>query len=76
MPNIGKNAKLYMERRLPAYQQTLRGPGPQIHLPDNPVNHISLEAPLPAPKFLYRQKYVDGGLTKPWPDGTCGTCNG
>jgi hypothetical protein len=74
MPNIGRSAKLYQERRLPQYQPTLRGPGPQVYLPDNPVNHLTLESPLPLPQYLYNRKYVDGGNTQPWPNGTCGDC--
>lgn len=76
MPQIGRNAKLYQERRMPAYVPTLRGPGPQIYLPDNPVNFLPLEPPLPAPQYLYNRKYVDGGKTLPWPSGNCGECNG
>lgn len=75
MPQIGRNAKLYQERRMPNYMPTLRGPGPQIYLPDNPVNSLPLEPPLPAPAYLYNRKYVDGGKTLPWPSGTCGDCN-
>lgn len=75
MPQFGKSAKLYMERRAPAYQNTLRGPAPQVYLPDNPVNHLTLESPLPLPKFLYNRKYVDGGKTQPWPHGVCSECN-
>jgi hypothetical protein len=76
MPQIGRNAKLYQERRMPAYMPTLRGPGPQIYLPDNPVNFLPIEPPLPAPHYLYNRKYVDGGKTLPWPSGNCGECNG
>jgi len=74
MPQIGRNAKLYQERRMPKYAQTLRGPGPQIFLPDNPVNRIPLESPLPYTQFQYNRKYVDGGKTQPWPSGNCGEC--
>jgi hypothetical protein len=74
MPQIGRSAKLYQERRLPDYMPTLRGPGPRLFLSDNPVNNIPLEAPLPAAKFLYNRKYVDGGKTTPWPSGQCGDC--
>ena len=73
MPQIGKSAKLYMERKLPRLQTTLRGPGPQIYLPDNPVHHLKLESPLPNPEFFYNRKYVDGGRTKAWPSGNIGT---
>jgi len=77
MPQIGKNAKLYMERKMPQFQSTLRGPGPQLYLPDNPVHHLKLESPLPVPQYLYNRKYVDGGKTKPWPSGNYGgTANG
>lgn len=74
MPQIGRSAKLYMERKLPDYQTTWRGPDPQIYLPDNPVHHIGLEAPKPYPTFLYNRKYVTGNATQPWPSGNCGTC--
>lgn len=72
MPQVGRNAKLYMERKMPRFQTTLRGPGPQLYLPDNPVHHLKLESPLPSPQYLYNRKYVDGGKTKPWPSGNFG----
>jgi len=75
MPQIGRSAKKYQERKHPQFVATLRGPAPQIFLPDNPVNTLPLSAPLPLPKFLYNRKYVDGGKTLPWPNGTCGECN-
>jgi hypothetical protein len=74
MPQIGKSAKLYQERRMPDYQATLRGPSPQLYLPDNPVHHIQLAPPKPNPEYLYNRKYVDGGATQSWPSGNCGTC--
>jgi hypothetical protein len=74
MASIGKSAKFYMERRLPKYQQTLRGPGPQVNLGDNPVHDLTLNAPKPLPAFLYNRKYVSGGKTQPWPSGNCGEC--
>ena len=72
---IRKSAKLYMERKLPQYQSTLRGPVPQLYLPDNPVHKIKLESPFPLPKFSYNRKYVDSGLSGQWPDGVCTECN-
>ena len=74
MPQIGRNAKLYQERRMPAYQPTVRGPAPRLFLADNPVHTLPLAAPLPNPKFQYNRKYVDGGQTLPWPSGNCGDC--
>jgi len=74
MPQIGRTAKLYQERRMPAYMPTLRGPTPQLNLSDNPVNALPLEAPLPLTEFQYNRKYVDGGKTLPWPSGNCGDC--
>lgn len=72
MPQIGRSAKLYMERKMPQFQNTLRGPGPQLLLSDNPVHHLKLETPLPLPEYLYNRKYVDGGRTRPWPSGNFG----
>lgn len=72
MPQMGRSAKLYMERKMPQFQSTLRGPGPQLYLPDNPVHHLKLESPLPHSAYLYNRKYVDGGKTKPWPSGNFG----
>jgi hypothetical protein len=71
MPQIGRSAKLYQERRMPQYVPTLRGPSPQVNLSDNPVHTLPLESPLPNPQFLYNRKYVDGGRTQPWPHGNC-----
>lgn len=72
---IRKSAKLYMERKLPAYQNTLRGPVPQLYLHDNPVHRITLKSPFPLPKFSYNRKYVDGGKIGPWPTGECAECS-
>lgn len=77
MLHITKSAKTYFERKLPKYQNTLRSPVPQIYLPDNPVNHITLTPPFPLPKFAYDRKYVTGGKTQPWPTNqtNCTNCN-
>lgn len=72
MPEIGRSAKLYMERRMPGFQPTLRGPGPQLYLQHNPVHNLKLDPPYPKPQFLYNRHYVDGGKTKPWPSGNFG----
>lgn len=72
---IRKSAKLYMERKLPQYQNTLRGPAPQLYLHDNPVHYITLKAPFPLPKFSYDKKYVTKGKTNQWPNGPCTDCN-
>jgi hypothetical protein len=71
MPQIGKSAKLYQERRLSAFQDTLRGPGPQIYLPDNAVNFLPLEPPhRPATVSpCNKQNTVDIGRTETWPFG-------
>jgi hypothetical protein len=68
---IGRSAKLYQERRQPVFQQTLRSPGPQIYLPDNPVNDLPLEPPLPSPeiKRIENCTPVDTTLTQVWPYG-------
>lgn len=72
MPQVGKSAKLYFERKMPKLQPTLRGPGPQLYLADNPVHRLKLEPPQPNPAFFYNRKYVDGGKTRPWPSGNFG----
>lgn len=70
MPQIGKSAKLYQERRQSAFQDTLRGPGPQIYLPDNPVNSLELEPPHHSPIFSQCEKQsIDIGRTQAWPFG-------
>ena len=69
MATIGRSAKLYQERKRLYNEGTLRGPGPQIFLPDNAVNHLKLEAPLPLPKFQNDQQAPDGALTQVWPHG-------
>jgi len=74
MTVIGKSAKSYMERKLPGFQPTFRGPRPKVNLGDNPVHDLTLTAPKPYPEFLYNRKYVTGGKTQPWPSGNCGDC--
>lgn len=69
MATVGKSAKLYQERNRLYTEGTLRGPGPQIYLPDNAVNHLKLEAPLPLPKFQSNPSAPDGARTQVWPHG-------
>lgn len=69
MTNVGHNALLYQERRQPNLRATLRGPGPQIYLPDNAVNSLKLEAPLPKPELLNDNCKPKDGLTQVWPHG-------
>ena len=45
MVQISQSAKLYQERRQPQFQPTMRGPGPQVYLPNNPVHRLTLEPP-------------------------------
>lgn len=70
MANIGHSAKLYQERRQPQIRVTLRGPGPQIYLPDNAANHLKLEAPLPLPSLLQENTCNPADTkTQVWPHG-------
>lgn len=72
MPQIGRSGKLYQERRQPEFQATLRGPGPQIYLADNPVHDLPLEPPYPFPQYQRRQNgdpVPDAGRTQAWPHG-------
>jgi hypothetical protein len=69
MATVGQSAKLYQERKRIYTEGTLRGPGPQIYLPDNAVNHLKLEAPLPLPKFQNNPSAPDNALTQVWPHG-------
>lgn len=73
MPTISRSAKLYQERRQPQFDQTLRGPGPQVYLPDNPVHTIKLEPPLPYPNARLNNPDSACGIsdtrTQVWPYG-------
>lgn len=72
MPQVGRSGKLYQERRQPQFQATLRGPGPQIYLPHNPVNDLVLAPPLPWPKYQHANNgdpVPDAGRTQAWPHG-------
>lgn len=70
MANVGRSARLYQERRRLYVEGTRRGPGPQIYLPDNAVNHLKLEPPLPPPALLDNKNDPDTTLTEVWPHGT------
>jgi len=69
MPTIGHNAKLYQERREPYLRSTLRGPGPNVYLPDNLALHFKLEAPLPLPTLIHDKCAPDNARTQVWPHG-------
>jgi hypothetical protein len=70
MPNINRSAKLYQERRQPAFQKTMRSPGMQVNLDANLAHHIKLDPPFPAPDFCKNGNPVtDTGLTQVWPHG-------
>lgn len=69
MTVVGRSAKLYQERRQLYIEGTRRGPGPQLYLPDNAVNHLKLEAPLPLPEFLVNPAAPDTARTQVWPHG-------
>lgn len=69
---ISHSAKRYQERRDPESRPTLRGPGPQIRISDNPLSDYSLSAPLPLPDLIRGElppNVVDTGVTAPWPHG-------
>lgn len=68
---INRSAKLYQERRQPQFQPTLRGPGPQVYLPSNPVHRLTLEPPLPHPNACAASDVpiVDTTRTQVWPYG-------
>lgn len=69
MPNTGKSAKLYQERKSIYTEGTRRGPGPNVYLPDNAVHHIKLEPPLPLPELVRDKMAPDSALTQIWPHG-------
>ena len=73
MVQISQSAKLYQERRQPQFQPTLRGPGPQVYLPSNPVHRLTLEPPLPAPPGCVIEDLdapaIDTTRTQVWPYG-------
>jgi hypothetical protein len=69
MAIVGHSARLYQERRQPNLRPTLRGPGPQIYLPDHAVNKLKLSAPLPSPALLNETCKPKDGLTHVWPHG-------
>lgn len=73
MVQISKSAKLYQERRQPQLQPTLRGPGPQVYLPNNPVHSLNLEPPLPPPSSCVNENLdapdIDTTRTQAWPYG-------
>lgn len=69
MATVGRSAKLYQERRRLYVEGTRRGPGPQIYLPDNAVNNLNLEPPLPLPVFLNNPNVPDTTRTEVWPYG-------
>jgi hypothetical protein len=69
MATVGRSAKLYQERRNLYVEGTRRGPGPQIYLPDNAVNHLKLEPPLPPPSSLSNPNVPDTTRTEVWPYG-------
>jgi hypothetical protein len=69
MANVGRSAKLYQERKQLYVEGTRRGPGPQVYLPDNAVNHLKLEAPLPLPKYQFNPAAPDNTRTRVWPSG-------
>lgn len=67
MPTTGRSAKLYQERKNLYTEGTRRGPGPQVYLPDNAVNHLKLESPLPLPELIRNTTAPDAALTQVWP---------
>ena len=71
MTQISRSAKLFMERRAPAAQETLRSPGPRSNLDRNIVHVIPLTAPLPSTDVLQEQGGMppDAGHTPAWPHG-------
>ncbi|NDD52267.1 hypothetical protein EBZ39_00045 [bacterium] len=77
MVQISRSAKLYQERRQPQFQPTMRGPGPQVYLPNNPVHSLTLEPPLPYPPTCIESTsnanvevpVVDTNTTQVWPYG-------
>jgi len=70
MSNVSKSAKLYQERRQPAFQKTMRAPGQQISPRENLVHKITLDPPFPQPDFCANGNPVpDTGRTQLWPFG-------
>lgn len=68
---ISRSAKLYQERRQEQFQPTLRGPGPQVYLPNNPVHRLTIEPPLSSQKPCSDTDIpgVDTNRTQAWPYG-------
>jgi hypothetical protein len=70
MPQISRSAKLYQERRQPAFQPTLRDPGLQVNLSANAAHKLTLSPPHPKPNYCANGTPVtDAGLTQEWPFG-------
>ena len=70
MAQVSRSAKLYQERRQPAFPNTASGPGLQINLPDNAVHHLTLSPPYPNPNYCANGNPVtDTGRTQEWPYG-------
>jgi hypothetical protein len=69
MATIGRSAKLYQERRESGIRSTLRGPGPQVYLPDNAVHRLDIEAPLPLPSLVEDGCQPGDTKTQVWPHG-------
>jgi hypothetical protein len=73
MVQISRSARLYQERRQPQFQPTIRGPGPQVYLPNNPVHRLTLEPPLPpSPVCTSTEDNIpvtDTNTTQVWPYG-------
>ncbi len=73
MVQVSRSARLYQDRRQPQFPGTTRGPAPQVYLPDNPVHHLKLEAPLTPPLQppceLDAPNIDTSNLTEVWPHG-------
>lgn len=70
MATIGRNGKLYQERKQPENRNTRRGPGPQWDPAQNTTHVIPLESPLPLPAFLDDTNPPEAfKATEPWPNG-------
>jgi len=70
MAQVSRSAKLYQERRQPAFQGTFRSPGLQVNLPDNAVHNLTLNPPHPSPNYCANGNPItDTGRTQEWPYG-------
>lgn len=71
MVTVRKSAKIYMERRTPANQETRRLPSPRVCFSRHPVHALTVQVPYPLVD-IQRDAVTqppEGGATSIWPYG-------